>query len=112
MARGLLAFLFAMMLATHAATPARACTVDVTISSDSIATIDVHALDLVAEDGQAGSKIAPHHHNAPCQDHCNWFASILLQGFLPLEQGANVEPAGHMLPALLAVAVPPPQTAS
>lgn len=116
MVRGLVAFLLTVMLAAHAATPSRACTSDQaqsvsTSSFDNSTVIDGHSLELVGVDGEVGGEIAPNHHNAPCQEHCNWFASISFQGFLPLEQGTDVELSRHMLPILLAVAVPPPQTA-
>lgn len=111
MLRGFVVFILAVMLAMHAATPSRACTTDEThsVSTDFPAPGNLAALDLAEAGGVASNQIDPHHHTAPCQDHCNWFASISFQGFLPTEPGSDIELSRQMLPALLAVRVPPPQ---
>lgn len=111
MVRGFVAFILTVMLAMHAATPSRACTTDEThaVSADTSSPGTLGAFDLSETGGAASNQIDPHHHNAPCQDHCNWFASISFHGFLPPEPGADIELSHLMLPALLAVAVPPPQ---
>ncbi|OQM75626.1 hypothetical protein BFN67_16720 [Pseudaminobacter manganicus] len=99
------------MLAMHAATPSRACTADEThaVSTDFPDIGNLEAFDIAEAGGVAGNQIDPHHHTAPCQDHCNWFASISFQSFLPPESGSEIELVRQMLPTLLAVAVPPPQ---
>lgn len=111
MVRGFVVFILTVMLAIHAATPSRACTTDGSrvVSADFPDPGNLQASNLAEAGGVAGNQIDPHHHTAPCQDHCNWFASISFQGFLPPERGADIELSRQMLPVLLAVAVPPPK---
>ncbi len=111
MVRGFVAFILTVMLAMHAATPSRACTTDEThaVSADISSPGTLEALDWVEAGGVTSNQIDPHHHTAPCHEHCNWFASISFQGFLPPEPGSEIELVRQMLPTLLAVAVPPPQ---
>lgn len=111
MVRGFVVFVLALMVAMHSAIPSRACTVDEThaVLIDLPGTSSIEGFDLVEAGGDASNGIDPHHHTAPCQDHCNWFANISFQSFPPPEPGSEIELARQMLPALLAVAVPPPQ---
>lgn len=111
MVRGFVVFILTVMLAMHAATPSRACTIDEShaVSGDFSSPGTLEAFDLSETDGATSNQIDPHHHTTPCQDHCNWFASISFHGFLPPEPGSDIDLSRQMLPTLLAVAVPPPQ---
>lgn len=111
MVRGFVVLFLTVMLALQAVTPSLACTIDErqAISTDFQHPGSLEALGLAEAGGVAGSEVDPHHHTAPCHDHCNWFSSNPFQGFLPLEPGSGVELPRQMLPALLAVTVPPPE---
>lgn len=117
MFNGLITFLLAVTLAAHAAAPERA---HVGIETRHIATASVasadqaetQALELIGGNHGTGGETAPHHRNAPCQDHCSMLASSSFLAFDPLKRGKDPETFRSMPSAMRAIVVPPPQSAS
>ncbi len=110
MYRGFSALLLVVLLALHAAIPARACpSVDMQNKSDLVySDIGNHSLRSSLDvNTSAPTDICPH--DVPCQEHCNWLASLSFPDFQPVEPAVPPSISKQLLAISLTVAVPPPK---